>query len=198
MRSPRSFTTTTWLGSRDDEAEEYRGTGPPLQMSAEATGWVWKHSPYSGAQLLVHLAIADVVNDAHDNEFWMSTYKLATKAKVSRSTVTATLSDMVRDRLLWQISSGAQSREPSRYRFLMTSATTGLALGQSNPATSAIEGESLDRSPRAIPKEINQERKAAEIFAADERARQEAAPAPWIPLGLTRQQYADREKENAT
>lgn len=167
-------------------------------MSAEATGWVWRNSPYSGAQLLVHLAIADVVNDAHDNEFWMSTYKLATKAKVSRSTVTATLSEMVRDQLLVVMSSGQQTREPSRYRFIGPSATTGLvALGQSEPATRPIEPESLDRSPRAIPKEITQEQKAEQIFADDERARREATAPPWKRAGISQREWLDLERANA-
>ena len=137
-------------------------------MSAEATGWVWKNSPYSGAQLLVHLAIADVVNDAHDNEFWMSGFKLARKAKVSRATVTTTFADMQRDGLLVMLESGAATRTPSRFRFVMTSATTGIVdscgkdggLGQSNEATMPIDEAGLCQPPRAIPKEQYQEQKA--------------------------------------
>ena len=51
-------------------------------MSAEATGWVWRHSPWKGehAKFLLHLAVADVVNDAHGNEFWMSQANLAEKS----------------------------------------------------------------------------------------------------------------------
>jgi hypothetical protein len=40
-----------------------------VPVSAEATGQVWRSSPYRGAMLLIQLAIADVVNDAHDGEF---------------------------------------------------------------------------------------------------------------------------------
>lgn len=160
-------------------------------MSAEATGWVWKYSPYTGAQLLVHLAIADVVNDANDNEFWMSRSNLAAKAKVSRSTVNEALGDMLDRRLLTMLESGADQRRPSRFRFEMsTSATTGLArpttdlgddrglgrpptvtgpatglaLGQPARVTRPISTNSLGRSPRAIPKEITQEPKAASQF----------------------------------
>lgn len=137
-------------------------------MSAEATGWVWKHSPYSGSQLLVHLAIADVVNDAHDNEFWMSTYKLATKAKVSRSTVTATLSEMVRDQLLHILAAGGTTREPSRYRFIGPSAMSGpVGLGQTNGATRPNGDDSLDRTSRANSKEKYQEQKADQFSTAD-------------------------------
>jgi hypothetical protein len=126
-------------------------------MSAEATGWVWKHSPYEGAQLLVHLAIADVVNDIHENEFWMSTATLAAKAKVSRSTVTATLRDMSDRGLLVLLQAGGASRKPSRYRF--TSALTD--------STSAIWPSGLDRSPVTIPIEPNEKGTSALSGLAD-------------------------------
>lgn len=148
-------------------------------MSAEATGWVWKFSPYRGSELLVHLAIADVVNDANGNEFWMSGSNLATKAKVSRSTVTATLRDLLDRGFMVLIESGAEHRRPSRFQFLMPgpSAISGLASANTGHATSAISGlvdDELDRRPvvtsaissnshdrtaRANPKEITQEPK---------------------------------------
>jgi predicted RNA-binding Zn ribbon-like protein len=109
-------------------------------MSAEATGWVWRHSPYRGSELLVHLAIADVVNDAHDNEFFMSTEALSRKAKVSRSTVVATLRDMVDRAFLELLDAGGAQRRPSRYRFI-TSAVSDLA--------SANRASPLARSARA-------------------------------------------------
>lgn len=157
-------------------------------MSAEATGWVWKHSPYSGAQLLVHLAIADVVNDTHDNEFWMSRSALAEKARVARSTVNETLSDMVERGLLLMLESGAEQRRPSRFQFVMSTArpttdldperalgrppsvtrpTSGPALDRSPVITRPIDGESLGRSPAANPKEITQEPKRGFSTAAD-------------------------------
>jgi len=117
-------------------------------VSAEATGWTWKHSPYSGAQLLIHLAIADVVNDLHDYQFWMSTEQLARKARVSRSSVVATLSDMVKRGLLAVVEPGKTSRKPTVYQW--TSATTALALARSDDVTSAIWPSPLARSPRTI------------------------------------------------
>lgn len=120
-------------------------------MSAEATGWTWKHSPYNGSELLVHLAIADVVNDANENEFWMSTGNLAKKAKVARSTVSATLRDMVLRHLLLLLEAGGPQRKPSRYRFNMPA---------DRASTSAIQADSLARSPDRNPKEITQEPKA--------------------------------------
>lgn len=104
-------------------------------MSAEATGWVWKNSPYTGAQLLVHLAIADVVNDVHENELWMSVGSIATKAKVARSTVSDTLLDMCGRRLIERLTSGKAERKPSRYKFLFTSPLTDITSPESGHIT---------------------------------------------------------------
>lgn len=116
-------------------------------MSAETEGWVWRNSPYRGSQLLVHLAIGDVVNDANGYEFWMSTAALAKKARVSRSTATATLADLIARDMLEMLESGASARKPSRYRFLMpppASAVSGLVdmTGEraSNATASAVSG----------------------------------------------------------
>lgn len=131
-------------------------------MSAEATGWTWKHSPFRGAELLVHLAIADVVNDAHDNRFWMSTGALAAKAKVSRSTVTTTLSTLVKVSLLEVVRAGYETRKPSEYRFLMpvdnTESTSAVVAHDPETraltdSSSAISAPQHARSARAIPKE---------------------------------------------
>lgn len=133
-------------------------------MSAEATGWVWRNSPYTGAQLLVHLAIADVVNDVHDNEFWMSRANLALKARVARSTVTETLDDLQTHGLLLMIESGAATRKPSRFRFLMpplARPTSGLVpetpLDRPAAMTRPVGDPSLGRSPAPNTKNENQE-----------------------------------------
>ncbi len=121
-------------------------------MSAIATGWVWEHSPYkhtSKAALLVHLAIADVVNDAHDNEFFMSTYNLTTKlgSCVSRNTVETTLRDMVARGLLEIIESGGAQRKPTRYRFVRTtSQAIGLASQMSGPSLAKSLGANLKKN----------------------------------------------------
>lgn len=56
-------------------------------MSAEATGWVYRHSPFKGATFTVHHAIADTVSDQNDNEFWMAQDNLADKARLSARAV---------------------------------------------------------------------------------------------------------------
>lgn len=75
-------------------------------MSAEASGWVFRHSPYSGASFACHVAIADTVNDQHGNRFWMSQGKTATKARISRKSVNEALAQMVADGYLQRIGPG--------------------------------------------------------------------------------------------
>lgn len=176
-------------------------------MSAEATGWVWKHSPYKGAELLVHLAIADVVNDVNGNEFWMSGTNLADKAKVSRSTVVATLRDLVDRELMELVESRAHIRQPSRFRFLMPASAVSALVPDNTGATSAhvasavtaladqltcaptarssaICGPEHARSPRTNPKEITQENKTAFSTGNESDEGPGSAPA-WVALGMT-------------
>lgn len=60
-------------------------------------GFVWRFSPYKGARLLVHLAIADTVNDQGENEFYMGQSKLAAKARVSRQAANDALATLETD-----------------------------------------------------------------------------------------------------
>jgi hypothetical protein len=87
-------------------------------VSAQAVGWVWTHSPYKGATLLVQLAIADSVNDQNENELWMSLVKLSRKARVDRVTARLALRTMVRDGLLLVVQEPGRET-PGRYRFMM-------------------------------------------------------------------------------
>lgn len=150
---------------------------PP--MSAEAVGWVWTNSPLRGAQLLVHLAIADVVNDAHDQQFYMSTYRLAEKARVSRSTVVTALAEMCDLGLLRLLKPGGTDRSPAVYRFLMTRPTTGLARPMSG-RTRPIHGPGLGQPPRD-----NSKIELKELRAFDQNAADEAVAPPWTQLSMT-------------
>lgn len=123
-------------------------------MSAEATGYVWKHSPYTGANLLVHLAIADSVNDIHENEFWMSTANLAKKARCSRSTASGALAHMCERGYLRMLVSGKADRTPSRYVFVFH--RQGNMTGQRS-SPSAISAESHDRTAGTNPISTTQE-----------------------------------------
>lgn len=86
-------------------------------MSAEATGWVYRHSPYKGATFQVHHAIADSVNDQHDYELWMRQGVLAKKARTTRKTVNDAIDTMVTAGLLEFLEAGKGGA--NRYRFLM-------------------------------------------------------------------------------
>jgi hypothetical protein len=89
-------------------------------VSAEATGWVWRNSRWKRqhGKFLVHLAVADVVNDVHDNEFWMSQAGLAAKAGVSRQTVSDWLSEAVGCGALLLLEDNQRAGKPNRYRFV--------------------------------------------------------------------------------
>lgn len=92
-------------------------------MSAEATGWVYRHSPYRGAVFAVHHAIADSVNDQHDNEFWMALGKLAMKARLARPTVSEAVAKLTADGFIESVGEvDTTSGVPNRYRFLFPDA----------------------------------------------------------------------------
>lgn len=86
-------------------------------MSNEASGYVWRYSPYRGATFDVHLAMGDSVNDQYHNEFWMTKPKLAHKARVSLASAKAALSTLITDGFV-EILEESGGRWPSRYRFL--------------------------------------------------------------------------------
>lgn len=87
-------------------------------MSARASGWVWDHSPYRGLKLVVHLALADVVNDQHQHEFWMAQANLAEKCRCTRTEVSRVLNQMVADGYLAVLEDNSRAGRPSRFRFL--------------------------------------------------------------------------------
>ena len=86
-------------------------------MSAEAVGYVYRHSPYNGATFTIHLAIADTVSDQHHNQFWMSTQNLATKTRTSRRTVQKAIDQLCEDYFIIETRPATQ-HHPATYRFL--------------------------------------------------------------------------------
>lgn len=80
--------------------------------------YVWDHSPLTRDALLVHLAIADVANDVHNNEFWMTAAGLAEKVRVSRSTVMRAFARMTELGLLEIVERGGGRGKPTTYRLL--------------------------------------------------------------------------------
>lgn len=94
-------------------------------MSADAVAWVFRHSPLTGANLTVHLAIADSVNDQHGYELWMRVPTLASKARVHAGSVRRALAEMIEQGLLEELDDGRPSDDagsatkPRRFLFLM-------------------------------------------------------------------------------
>lgn len=90
-------------------------------MSADATGWVYRHSPYSGATFSVHLAIADSANDQNGNEFWMAQETLGNKARCTNRSARDALDRLVADGYLQELEGTVApkgGRAVRRFRFL--------------------------------------------------------------------------------
>lgn len=94
-------------------------------MSAEAVGWVFRHSPFKGAAFAVHQAIADSVNDQNGNEFWMASPNLAVKARVSERAARGAIATLVEkgyiepvDATMFDPTERQRAGRPARYRFL--------------------------------------------------------------------------------
>lgn len=85
-------------------------------MSSEAAGWVYRHSPYRGADFQVHCAIADSANDQHGHELWMSQSSLADKARVSRGQANRSLRQLLDDGYVELLEE--RPGRPNRYRFV--------------------------------------------------------------------------------
>lgn len=102
-------------------------------MSAQAVGWVFHESPYEGAVFALHLAAADIVNDAHGNELWASVATLAGKARMSERHARRGMSRLVRDGFLEVLS--VEPGKVCRYRFLMPDPGHGVTPDMVSPLT---------------------------------------------------------------
>jgi hypothetical protein len=88
-------------------------------VSNRATTYVYDFSPYKGAGFALHVAVADSVNDEHDDRFWMCPAKLAAKARVARETASRWLWQAVEDGFLEVVDDRrAGHNESSEFRFL--------------------------------------------------------------------------------
>ena len=86
-------------------------------MSATATAAAWGQGDYRGARFVVLLAVADVVNDAHENEFFMRMARLAAKARVDRKTAREALATFAADGWL-EVLDDAVGNRAGRYRWV--------------------------------------------------------------------------------
>lgn len=149
-------------------------------MSADATGWVFRHSPFRGAAFTVHLAVADSCNDQHGNEFWMRQTVLAKKARTSRKTVGEALAAMVERGFLELVEEG--NGGANRYLFLFPEcavvhesrtkgATSGDTPKRRRRATSgdtpATTGGGEDATPRGTEPKVSEPNGSQPTPAAD-------------------------------
>ncbi len=119
-------------------------------MSAEATGWTFRHSPFKGATFTIHLAIADSVNDQNENEFWMSQARLAQKARASHATVERAVAALREGGFLTLLEDNAKAGKPCRYRFEVPHGEGG---GPSPVVTGVPHGEGqTQRTTQGIPR----------------------------------------------
>jgi len=135
-------------------------------VSVVATQWVFEHSPLKGAELLVHLAIADTVSEKYDFEFWASLSTLADKTRTNRNTVRAAVRKMEDAGLLTVVE--AERGKSCRYVFNMPNpapVTRGASVEHpapecANPAPQTADPAPEEARPRAtdapIPMNVNE------------------------------------------
>ena len=83
-------------------------------MSIELMSAVWKHSPYEGARLLLHLAMADHAND--EGRFYAGQNSLARKSRCSVEYVRQSVLQMVEDGMLIIERKGSSKGRATEYR----------------------------------------------------------------------------------
>ena len=130
-------------------------------MSIKAMTWVWDCSPYSLGARLVHLALADVANDAHNNELWMVQENIASKAGLSVRQVRRVLTQMVDDGYLNVIEQGGGRGRTTRYQLVMD---TGQIVPFPKPDIGSTENRT---SATASPIENAREPKPSESAEED-------------------------------
>lgn len=84
-------------------------------MSIRLMTWVWEHSPYKGATLLLHLALADHAND--QGTCWPSQKRLAIKARCSERAIRGMIKQMMADGHL-ELERHSNGRKTNLYRLI--------------------------------------------------------------------------------
>lgn len=117
--------------------------------------WVFDHSPYVLGQRLIHLAIADVVNDDYDYRVFLGDAKIATKAKVDRKTVSRAKARMIADGYLEVIDDRRGPGKFSEYRFLMPDPGQNVPGSRDEPGTFPTPtGDISDPQPGTFPETV--------------------------------------------
>jgi DNA-binding MarR family transcriptional regulator len=112
-------------------------------LSSEALGHAWRYAPHRGPSFLVLIAIADIVNDANDNEFWMSLENLSKKTRMARSTVAEAMKEIEESGWIERVESAPG--KTIRYRFVLDF-DRALVWNSINPSA-ARTGKKKDTSP---------------------------------------------------
>jgi len=122
-------------------------------MSAEATGWVWRHSPYVGVAFAIHLALADSANDQHGYRLFARKQWTADKARTTRKTVREVMGQMVADGMLEVLV--VRHAHPTEYRLLlpqvepMWTPNAGVPRADTNPSHGGTSGSTM--TERQVP-----------------------------------------------
>lgn len=98
---------------------------------------VWKRSPYSGTQLLIHLAFADFAND--NGDFFAAQGTIAEKARCSVEYVRQTVTKMASDGLLEVGEKGKFRGKATEYRLLPPPNTVGQSLPKAVGESETVE-----------------------------------------------------------
>jgi hypothetical protein len=98
---------------------------------------------------VIHLALADVANDLHGYELWLTRAEIAAKSRCSRSTVDRALHNMVGDRYLEVLEVGGGRGNPTRYRFTKPSQNGDV----SEPVFDSLEATRSNHKPLHVLEE---------------------------------------------
>lgn len=112
-------------------------------MSVRWITRVWDESPYEGARLLIHLAMADHAND--EGWFFMAQTTIARKARCSVEYVRKTVQQMQTDGVVVIERKGHSKGKATEYRLLPNK------VGQSAEVNSPTTGEQLPNSEGVTP-----------------------------------------------
>lgn len=120
-------------------------------MSADALASCWGHFDLTPAQRVVMIAVADVVNDAHGNQFWMRPEVLAEKVGMDAGNVRRKMSELVAAGVLEVVEQGGGRGRSTVYRWVLTNPRQNYAVRKT--ASGQAETASEPAGNRVNPSE---------------------------------------------